>query len=231
MTTSSEQFTSEFWRGHMGKDLPNAQSQPHQPAIVEDGKIKLFAWTLRSRFKPGTKVAFAADGDRIVVRETEDGVPVAEDGDQELELGEGAMKALGQTGKIPAMVVRLEKGLKDGLELMPIEAEEHAPDILGPRIIDEVRPAAGERRCRSIVRHIVKGFEYGELTSERLRELEDVVCAEPFGSDPVKEIASGDDWIGWKTRNEILSKPGPGDAALRGRLEDTILAGQGDDGS
>jgi hypothetical protein len=118
----------------------------------------------------------------------------------------------------------------DALHLVPVGVEEYEADVLGPRVIDELQPPSG-RRPAAMVRHLVKGFDYDQWTQARVDELEDLVCADPLASDPLAKLASGDDWVGWKTRNEILGEPGANDDALRLRLEDEIFAGQGADGS
>jgi hypothetical protein len=125
---------------------------------------------------------------------------------------------------LPGMMVKNA----DCLEFVPISAQEHGPDILGPRIIDEFQNSNGKR---SIIRHIIKGFEYEDWTVERLQKLENLVCAEPFPYDPMKELAEGSDWISWKAENEITRKPGPNDKQLRQKLEDEIFSEQGEDGS
>jgi hypothetical protein len=51
-------YSLEVWCQHMGRDLPQSESQPLQPVIVEDGKLKVFTDTLRTRFSPGARIGF-----------------------------------------------------------------------------------------------------------------------------------------------------------------------------
>ena len=86
--------------------------------------------------------------------------------------------------------------------------QEHLPDVLGPRFLDELR---GDL----VVRHAIPGPARNEWTADRIRELEGLLCAQPFRLDPVAAIADGDSWVGWMTRNRVLRRPVPGDEAVR----------------
>jgi len=114
---------------------------------------------------------------------------------------------------------------------MPIRVQEHEPDVLGPRIIDELREPSNEKQPLTIVRHIVKSFEYEDLTNERLQELEELICSKSFSYDPLKELMTGNDWIAWKVRNEILQQPDADEEKLRQELMDEVFAWQIKDGS
>jgi hypothetical protein len=105
-----------------------------------------------------------------------------------------------------------------------LRVEEHQPDPLGPRFIDELH---GD----SVVRHAVPGPTRSAWTEQVLRELEGMVCAEPFPVDPVPPIAEGDDWVAWMTRNHILHDPRAGDDKLRASFADRIYSDQRADGS
>ena len=107
---------------------------------------------------------------------------------------------------------------------LPLVIEEHPADILGPRFVDELQ---GD--C--VVRHAIPGLSRDEWDAEGIRELERLLCAQPFRMDPVAAIADGHDWVGWMTRNRVLEHPAPDDETLRTRLIDTILGRQSPDGS
>ncbi len=98
------------------------------------------------------------------------------------------------------------------MELMGLSIEEHGPDVLGPRLIDEVRRDGA--RPPSVVRHVVKGHACSDWTPERLRELEETVCLEPLLHDPVGPLTEGDDWVAWQSRRHLKRAPAPGDADL-----------------
>ena len=219
-------FSPEFWVSLMGAELPQAEATACQPVRVEEGSAKLFAGALNGPIAPGTKVGFQRRGDRIAVAETPDGVELPKAGwwDEgtciDLPLPEDCRSLLPDGKPVPCLLVQRA----GAVELMPLRVQEHAPDVLGPRLIDEVADGA-------VIRHVVKGYAYEEWTAERLAELEALVCAEPFARDPLGETAVGDDWIAWKTRNELLGEPAPGDDALRQRLEADIFAAQGENGS
>ena len=220
------------WADLMGRDLPEAQCQILQPVRIEGGKAKLFAGMVNAGLEPGTKVGFCLREGRVVLAEAADGVELEktgwwDDGKQlELELTEDVRAALPAGETVAGLLV--QHG--DELELMPVRVQEHEPDILGPRIIDEVR-AADEEGPPVVVRHVVKGIDYGDWTAERVAEMAELLAPEPFPQDPTALLAEGDDWIAWKTRKEILGQPGPDDGALRQQLETDIFAGQGDSGS
>ena len=109
--------------------------------------------------------------------------------------------------------------------LLPIRIEEHPPDVLGPRMIDEVRGPDGTG-TGAIVRHLVRGFEYADWSAARVQELEDLICSEPLEHDPLQQLVAENDWIAWQTRRSILQQPGPDDSQLRQRLGDEVFTGQ-----
>ena len=220
-------FSLDLWSQLMGRDLPKSDRQAIQPVMVEDGKATLSADTLKSCFSPGAKVGFRLGGGHIALEETPDGVLVEDEGRHELELSAATRDVLPNEEPLFAMVVGQDKRL----ELMPIRVEEHRPDVLGPRMIDEVREAPDRARPPTLVRHLVRGFEYADWTAQRVQELEDVVCSEPFPHDPLEPLATGDDWIAWQTRNRVLRQPDPGDGEVRQALMAGIFAGQVEDGS
>jgi hypothetical protein len=145
----------------------------------------------------------------------------------ELELSEAIRSMLPQEEPLLGMIV----GGEDRLELMPIRVQEHAPDILGPRIIDELRHSPDATRPGALVRHIVKGLAYEEWTDGRLAELANLVCAKPFRHDPLRELADGEDWIAWKTRNGVLGQPAAADERLRQHLVEEVFTEQTENGS
>ena len=221
-TGKADCLSLEFWSKLMGRDLPNADRQPLQPVMIEAGKLKLDADTLKTRFTPGTKVEFGLHDGRVALEETSDGIAVEEEGQQVFGLSQDILEALPRESQAFAMLVEED----ERVQLLPIRVEEHPPDVLGPRMIDEVRTDDG-----AIVRHLVRGFEYEDWTAERVQELEDLICSEPFGHDPLPGLVAEDDWIGWQTRNHVLQRPGPADDQLRQRLVDEVFAGQTDNGS
>ena len=107
---------------------------------------------------------------------------------------------------------------------LPLRVEKHPPDVLGPRFIDEL----GED-C--VIRHAIPGLPRGGWTEETLCELREMLCAEPFRTDPVAAIADGDDWVGWMTRSRILQQPLVGDDELRRSFAERIYSDQTADGS
>lgn len=139
--TEKKQYSLAFWNQLMGNDIPKSERQPLQPAIIENGKLKLFAGTLNSRFAPGTKVGFQLHGNYIALAEVLDGKPVQEASfwDEgkfiELELSEAIRNILPKEEQFVGMIVNGN----EYLELLPIRVQEHEPDILGPRIIDELQ--------------------------------------------------------------------------------------------
>ncbi len=101
---------------------------------------------------------------------------------------------------------------------------EHPVDVLGPRFVDELR-------ADRVVRHAIPGLSRDAWDAGRIRELEHLLCSEPFRVDPIAAIADGEDWVAWMTRNRVLERPAPSDAALRTKLVNRILGGQHSDGS
>ena len=229
---SAEPLSLEHWADLMGKDLPEAGWQVLQPVRVEGGKAKLFSGMVNTRLEPGTKIGFCLREGRVVLAGTADGPELGkagwwDDGNQlELELPADVCAELPEGQQVACVLV--QRG--DELELRPVHVEEHESDVLGPRIIDELREA-DEGEPPAIVRHIVKGFDYEDWTAERVAEMAELLSPGPLSHDPVAPLAEGDDWIAWKTRKEILDQPGPDDDELRQRLEHDFFAGQGDDGS
>ena len=196
-------YSLKFWNQFMGRNLPQSESQPLQPVIIESGKLKIRADTLRDRFSQGTKIGFQRHGNHIFLTDLSDGITVEKDETHELELPEAIQNILPKEEQFFGMVVNYN----GHLEFMPIRVQEHEPDVLGPRIIDELQEPTDETQPFTIVRHIVKSFEYEDLTNERLQELEYLICSKSFSYDPLKELMTGNDWIAWKVRNEILQQP------------------------
>ena len=221
-TGKADCLSLEFWTQFMGRDLPNAGCQPLQPVMIEEGQVKLDADTLKAHFAPGTKVGLGLHEGRVALQEAPDGIAVEDEGQQTFELSPAVLAVLSCESQAFAMLVEED----ERVQFLPISVEEHPPDVLGPRMIDEVRTDAA-----AIVRHLVRGFDYGDWTAARVQELEDLICSEPFAHDPVPRLVAEDDWIAWQTRNHLLGQPGPRDEALRQRLVDEVFTGQRDDGS
>ena len=218
--TKTNPLATELWRGLMGKALPREDAQPLQPVVIKGGKV---AVQIHSAWPAGTAIGFQLRGDRIELDEVPGGVPIPKGGLTVITLPDDVRAALPDKERLFGMIM----GGEDGRHLIPIRVEEHEADLLGPRVIDELQPPSRGQPA-AIVRHLVQGFDYEQWTAQRLGELEELVCAEPFEGDP---LAAGDDWVGWKTRNEVLVQPAPGDDALRQELEEEIFAGQQADGS
>jgi hypothetical protein len=115
-------------------------------------------------------------------------------------------------------------GGKGREQTLPLTIEEHPPDILGPRFVDELR-------ADRVVRHAIPGLSRDEWDAGRVGELERLLCSEPFRVDPIPAIVDGDDWVAWMTRNRVLAYPAPDDDVLRTRLAVKILGRQHLDGS
>jgi hypothetical protein len=195
--------------------------------MVEDGRFLCPGGHVRYRFEPGSRVAFRREGNRVVLADCDDGIVVEGDWGAmyEFRLPADARRLLPGGDPLRCMLV----GDDDRMELLPIRVEEHPADVLGPRVIDEVRRGRGN--APELVRHLVRGYRFEEWTPERLRDFEDLVGAFPLPRDPISTLAEGDDWVGWKTRNQILREPASGDDGLRRKLEDHFLEGQRGDGS
>ena len=147
-------YSLDAWSQHMGGDLPQSESQPLQPVMVKDGKLKVFTDTLRTRFSPGARIGFRLQGNRIPLVETPDGIAVEDGGVQELELSEAVRSVLPQEEPLWGLIVSNH----DHLELQLIRVQEHAPDILGPRIIDELQCPSGAGEPVTIVRQLSEAF-------------------------------------------------------------------------
>ena len=231
-TEACDALSRDRWLKLMGRDLPEAETCVLQPVRVVGRRLELFSGMVNTSLPEGAKVAVVLREGRLVLEESADGPEVQktgwwDDGKRlELELSAEARAALPVGASVACLLVQ-----RDGaLELMPVQVAEHEADLLGPRIVDEFKEP-GEGAVASVVRHVVRGLSYHELTSDRVAEMQGLVMGEPLRRDPVAAVAEGDDWIAWKARSELLSRPEPGDGALRQRLEDGVSAGQGDDGS
>jgi len=227
-----EVLSLEHWVNLMGRDLPMTHDEILQPVRVENGKLELFAGMVNTRFAAGTTIGVALCDGHITVVEDPGGsrVPATgwwDDGTCiDLELPVDVQNALPGNGRQLCLLVRHN----GSLELMPVRIEEHDPDVLGPRIIDEL--ARGhESQAAGVVRHVVRGFGFEDLSEEHISELEDLTSSEPFRQDPVVPMAEGSDWVAWRTRSKILREPAPHDGPLRQQLEDGVFRDQGGDGS
>jgi len=212
-------YSLQFWNQFMGHNLPQAESQPLQPVIIEGGKLKIRSDTLRDRFSPGAKIGFQLHENHILLEELSDGITIEKDGTHELELPEAIQNILPKEEQLFGMITNYN----GHLEFMPICVQEHEPDVLGPRIIDELQKPTDETQTYTIVRHIVESFEYENLTDRRLQELEDLICSKSFSYDPLKELMTGNDWIAWKVKNEVLQQADTDDGKLRQGLINEVF--------
>ena len=208
------------WAQWMGRDLEQAELQPLQPVRVgRDRAIRLHNPALRTLGFSGEDrlIVKGRDGACVLCRATGGGGALEKG---RLPVAEAVAKVLSPPGASGAMLV----GRKGEAAIVPLYIQEHAPDLLGPRFIDEWR---GDR----VVRHAIPGPPRDAWTPDALRDLEDLLCAEPFPVDPLPILAKGEDWIGWMTRNRIVGRPGTGDDRLRADLAGAVYGEQGADGS
>ena len=231
---TSSVYGLQRWLPLMGRDLAKARSQPVHPVRIKDRRAGLFSYGVAEKFPVGTKIGLRIRDSRLFVEEADDGSPVHkprfwDDRDPLLEL-DMPQAVTGLMGGADPCFGMLFDG-EDGLEILPIRVEEHGADVLGPRVIDELRRPSDATRSAMIVRHVVKGFAYEDYTAERLREVEGLLCSQPFQRDPLESLEDGDDWVGWRVRREILGRPRAQDDELRIRLADGILGQQGENGS
>lgn len=227
-------LSPESWLSCMGKDLPRAPVQPAQPMRVIEGQGQPHPHVVHGKFPEGSRIALKLCGGRILlVTATQSGADVPgarfhDDRDDRvvLDFPPDMRKLLPPRDPCWTMLVSGE----EGMEVIPIRVEEHDADLLGPRIFDELIPSDGARPAQ-IVRHIVKGPEYAGWTPERLAELEQLLCSEPFAHDPLPQLSTGNDWVGWQTRREALSQPAGGDQELQQSLVDEVFSSQRGNGS
>ena len=210
------------WASLMGRDLPRADLQPLQAAHVTRSGTLRIAWdTFRAaEFQAGERVGVALRDGRAVLGRQDDGLPIEKGKDASLPVSDEVASALGAGDAHGAIVV----GGHGAVRILPVRVREHAPDVLGPRFVDDVRDDC-------IVRHAVPGPPHDGWTDDALAELEGLVCGEPFRTDPVAILAEGDDWVAWMTRNRVLALPAPDDQTLHQRLVGDVLQGQQPDGS
>jgi hypothetical protein len=202
--------------------------------MIRDGSASLFSHGLKDAFPPGTRVGLRERDGRLFVVETDGGTPVQEPrfwDDRDPLLAVDLPERAATTGAGNGTLFRMLLDGADGMEILPIRVEEHGPDLLGPRVIDELRRPSGARQRPEIVRHVVKGPAYEDWTAERLRELEEMLCSKPFRRDPLRALSEGEDWAAWKVRREILRRPLVGDQALCDALARSAFEGLGEDGS
>ena len=223
-------FSLSFWLPRMGLDLERAASQPEHPVIFRNSKVKVNRRFLRNQLGEGARPGIqVTDGRLVIVDAGEEGGDLLageEEGFVDLGLTAGQRELLPPGEELFGMVVRRS----DFLELRPMRVEEHPADLLGPRILDELR-SGGDGEAAPLVRHVVAGFTYEQWTDARIEELTELLCSGPLRLDPVAALAAGDDWVGWQTRREILDEPQPSDGELGRRLVEEAFAEQGADGS
>ena len=214
---------AEHWSCMMGKDLERSDLQPLQPVgITRKGALKVSVQTRDALgFSVGDRVEIVLQKGHCVLRKQEQrGVAFKPGRPLSLTLSEEVAEKLCPPGAAGAVIVD-EKG---EARIFPLRLQEHPPDPLGPRFVDELR-----EDC--VVRHGIPGLPRDGWTREALSDLEEILCSEPFRVDPVSVIAEGEDWVGWMTRNDILKKPASGDEQLRERLAEDIYRKQEMDGS
>jgi len=210
------------WSNLMGLDLGKSDLQPLQTVRIKKGAFKI---SVRTRDALGFSV-----GDRMGVELMKGQCLLRKQVEGGVAFEPGKPVTMSVSGEIvrtispPDAASDLLISGRDDARILPVKVQEHAPDLLGPRFIDELR-----ENC--VVRHAVPGLSRDRWTPEALHDLEDMLCSEPFRLDPVSAISQGSDWVGWMTRNRILKQPAPGDNRLRESLVEEIFSDQKADGS
>ena len=174
----------------MGSDLAQSEVQPCQIVRVNrNGKMELTRPTLRVlEVSEGEPVRITPrDGWCLLERASRGGNRVTKG---RVPVSEQAASIISRT--VTVLVAGSGRG-----RLLPVKVQEHSPDVLGPRFIDELKD-----KC--IVRHAVPGLPVHDWSDEAVAELMSLLCAEPFAADPVEALADGRDWVAWMTRNRIL---------------------------
>lgn len=229
-TQKPDILSPEYWRRCMGRDLPRAAHEPLQPVFFRGRAVKVGREHVRYRFEESSRPAVRVVDGCFLIVDSDDGgaAPLGKGwgGTVTFELPDNARALLPEGDAVPGMLVN-----RDGvMELRPIRIVEHAPDILRPRLFDELVPASGGQAA-SLTRHVITGYGYDEWTADKLDDYREQLCRPCLRCDPVAPLAEGDDWVGWRTRREITGAMLPGDQDLRGRLEEDAFDGQGTDGS
>lgn len=214
------------WARLMGRDLGLSKLQPLQPVrIRKDGTLKITRRSLQAlEISSGDRLRVQLRDARCLLTKARRGGVRA--GEGRLPVPHRVCCALfvdgveGGRRPMPAVLV----GGDGEARIVPIHVQEHAPDLLGPRFVDEFR---GD----GVVRHAIPGPCRDDWTREALGELEELLCPKPFKVDPVRSLAQGDDWVAWMTRNRIVRQPAAGDDRLRNALIRKVLRDQQADGS
>ena len=205
------------WARLMGRDLERTNLQPLQPVRFNRNRtFEMSGQTLDSLgFSKSERLRVQLQNGQCLLWKQAQGGIALEKG--KLTVSERMVNAFSSTGAI--LIGREGEG-----RILPVTVQEHPPDVLGPRFIDQL-----DENC--IVRHAIPGLPGDGWTSETLQELEELLCSEQFRVDPRSALAEGGDWVGWMTRNRILKHPAPGDDELSARFVNEIFCGQQADGS
>jgi hypothetical protein len=207
-----------YWASIMGRELVKSSLQPLQPArMSRNNTIQIMCLT-ELGFSSADRFAVEVQDSRCTLRRVEHGGFPIKKG--KLAVSEEVKAILSQPDADGAILV----GRQGEAAILPVFLQEHPPDPLGPRFIDELLP-----NC--IVRHAIPGPARDGWTAEALRGLVEMICSEPFRIDPIPVIAQGDDWVAWMTRNRLLEQPVPGDDGLKADMVSGILQGQKRNGS
>jgi len=206
----------------MGLDLRKSDLQPLQMVRIKKGALKI---SVRTRdalgFSVGNCIGVELRKGQCVPRKQVQGGVAFEPGKPlTLTVSGEIVKTVSPLGAASALLI----SGKGEARILPVRVQEHPPDLLGPRFIDELR-----ENC--VVRHAVPGLSRDGWTPEALHDLEEMLCSEPFRVDPVSVISEGKDWVGWMTRNGLLEQPASGDNRLRESLVEEIFSDQKADGS
>jgi hypothetical protein len=213
-------INAESWAVLMGRDMERADLQPLQSVqLYGDRAIKLSNQTLKALgFSKQDRLRVKVKNGRCLLCKATSRGSALQGG--RVRVSARAAEAMSRNGGTCVIV-----GSREGqAEIMPVRVEEHGPDVLGPRFVDELS-------AQGVLRHATPGLPRQGWTPKALGELEGLLCSEPFCTDPVAVVAKGDDWVGWMTRNRLLEEPGPGDEELRERLVREVLYGREADGT
>ncbi len=212
----------KIWARLMGRELEKAHIQPLEAIRIRNGAFKVTGQTIRSLgLSIGDRVQVEQDDGHFLLRRDAQGEGIVEKG---IVINLTGSEEFANAVPPPDAAAILLVGTEGEGSILPVVVEEHPPDVLGPRFIDELR-------YNYIVRHAIPGLPRDGWTPEVLRELEDMLCSEPFHTDPASIIAQGNDWVGWMTRNRILNQPDPDDGRFRESMAADIYRNQKGDGS
>jgi len=152
----------KYWSRLMGRDLEKSDLQPLQPApINRNGVIEISVKTKDALgFSVGDRVGMKIqDGLCMLRADTQGGIAFKPGKPVKLPVSEEIAKALSSSGTAGSILI----GGKEKAVILPVIVQEHPPDVLGPRFIDELR-----EDC--IVRHAIPGPPWDGWAQEGVRQ-------------------------------------------------------------